>query len=88
MYTLIKALDTLLYVIEMALVIRAVLSWIPNLSRENPFVNLLNQVTEPVLNPIRSLIEKSSFGRNSMIDLSPLIAFLIIEVLRRILWGL
>ena len=88
MYTLIKALDVLLYVIELALVIRAVLSWIPNLSRENPFVVLLNQVTEPVLSPIRALIERSSFGRNSMLDLSPLVAFLIIEVVRRILGNL
>jgi YggT family protein len=85
MYTLIKALDLLLYVIELALVVRAVLSWLPNMSRENPFIVLLNQVTEPVLSPIRALVEKSSFGKNSMLDLSPLIAFLLIEVARRVL---
>lgn len=85
MNTVISALDILLNVIVIALVIRAVLSWIPNMSRENPFVIILNQVTEPILNPIRVLLEKSSFGRNSMLDLSPLIAFLLIEVIRGIL---
>ena len=87
MYTLIKALDVLLNVIVLALVVRAVLSWLPNMSRENPFIVLLNQVTEPVLSPIRALVEKSSFGKNSMLDLSPLIAFLLIEVVRRVLNG-
>ena len=85
MITLIKALDILLEVIKWALIIRAVLSWIPNISRENPFVALLHQITEPILSPIRALIERSSFGRNSMLDLSPLIAFLLIDVVRRIL---
>lgn len=88
MYTLINALDILLNVIVIALVIRAVLSWIPNISRENPFVILLNQVTEPILNPIRALLAKSSFGKNSMLDLSPLVAFLLIEVIRGILRSL
>ncbi len=88
MYTLIRALDLLLYVIEIALVIRAVLSWIPNISRDNPLIVILNQVTEPVLSPVRAMVEKSSFGRNSMIDISPLIVFLIIEVARRMLMGL
>ncbi len=87
MYTLIKALDVLLYIIEIALVIRAVLSWIPNISRENPLIVLISRITEPVLSPVRALIEKSSFGRNSMIDISPLIVFLIIEVVRRMLMG-
>ncbi|OPZ86039.1 MAG: YGGT family protein [Firmicutes bacterium ADurb.Bin419] len=88
MYTLIRALDLLLYVIEIALVIRAVLSWIPNISRDNPLIVILNQVTEPILTPVRAMVEKSSFGRNSMIDISPLIVFLIIEVVRRVLMGL
>lgn len=88
MYTLVKALYLLFNIIEIALVIRAVLSWIPNISRENPLIVLISQVTEPLLSPVRALVEKSSFGRNSMIDISPLIVFLILEVLKRMLIGL
>ncbi|NLL04479.1 MAG: YggT family protein [Clostridiaceae bacterium] len=87
MVTLIEALNILLEVIKWALIIRAVLSWIPNISRDNPFVVLLHQVTEPILSPIRALLERSSFGRNSMLDLSPLIAFLLIDLVRRILYS-
>ena len=87
MYILIRALDLLLQIIEIALVIRAVLSWIPSISRDNPFIVLIRQITEPILRPVRAMVEKSSFGRNSMIDISPLIVFLIIEVLRRVLRG-
>jgi len=88
MSIIINALYLLLNVLLWALVIRAVLSWIPNMSRDNPLIVLLNQVTEPILSPIRALIEKSSFGRNSMLDLSPLVAFLIIRLLMSILQSL
>jgi len=87
MYNLIKALDILLLVIEWALVIRAVLSWIPNLPRDNPIIELLNQITEPILSQVRDLIAKSSFGRNSMLDFSPLIVYLLIEAVRRLLFS-
>lgn len=79
------AFDALINLIELAIILRAVLSWIPNLSRDNPFVKILNQVTEPILSPIRKLIEKSSFGSGTMIDFSPLIAFLILELLKGII---
>ena len=85
MQILSRAFDTLINIIEMALIIRAVLSWIPNLPRDNPFVTILNQVTEPILSPIRKLIEKSSFGSGTMIDFSPLIAFLILELLKNLI---
>jgi len=88
MNILIVALDKLLWVIQIALVIRAILSWIPNLPRDNPFIVLLDQITEPMLSPIRRMIERSSFGRNSMLDLSPLILYLLIEAVRRILFDI
>lgn len=85
MQILLQAFYTLINIIEMALIIRAILSWIPNLPRDNPFVKILNQVTEPILSPIRKLIEKSSFGSGSMIDFSPVIAFLILELIKNII---
>lgn len=88
MYIVIKALDRLLWVIQWALVIRAILSWIPNLPRDNPIIALLDQITEPILSPIRELIGRSSFGRNSMLDLSPLVVYLLIEAIRRILFSI
>ncbi len=37
------------------LVVRALLSWLPNLN-DNPIVNFINSITDPLLNQIRRLI--------------------------------
>ncbi|MCX7746659.1 MAG: YggT family protein [Clostridia bacterium] len=78
------ALVRLLDVIIFAILIRVVVSWIP-VSRNNAFIRLVYQVTEPILGPIRALIQKSEVGRNMMIDFSPIIAFLLIQVVQRII---
>jgi len=55
---------------------RVLLSWFPNIDPYNPIVRFLFQATEPVLKPIRDLMPAGM-----MIDLSPLIVILIIQVL-------
>ena len=60
------------------IVIQALLSWI-NPGTYNPAVNLLHALTEPVLRPVRRLLPPISG-----MDLSPLLAILALEVLRRL----
>ncbi|MBZ0285886.1 MAG: YggT family protein [Anaerolineae bacterium] len=62
------------------LLARVVLSWFPNVDRSNPIIQLLYDITEPVLRPIREMLPQSS-----MIDFSPLVVFLIIQLLMRLL---
>lgn len=62
------------------LLIRILMSWIPNLDPSNPIVRLLLQVTDPVLEPARKLIP--SIG---MIDISPIVVFIVLSVLRDLL---
>jgi len=57
-------------------IIRALLSWV-NPDPYNPIVQVLTRVTEPVLRPIRKLVPTWKMG----VDLSPLIAILIIYFL-------
>jgi YggT family protein len=71
-------------IIEYAILARVIISWIP-ISKDNQLIRLLYQITEPVLAPIKSLIARSSMGRNMMIDFSPFIAYLLIEILRGII---
>ena len=66
-----------LNVYKIILLIRIVLSWIPNVNRANPAVQLLYQVTDPVLEPVRRAIPPLG-----TIDISPLIVFLIIQLLQ------
>lgn len=80
----VSALATILnYVLEIytwVIIIRALISWV-NPDPYNPVVQFLYKVTEPVLYPIRKLMRTYSTG----IDLSPLVAILIIMFLKQFL---
>lgn len=56
-----------------AIIIRALLSWF-NLDPSNPLIQALNAVTEPIIEPIRRIMP-----RLGMIDLSPLVAILLLQ---------
>ena len=71
----VRILGTVLYV---AMLGRVILSWI-NLGPRNPVSVIIYQVTEPMLQPIRRGMTK--FG---MLDLSPMIAIVIITFVQRI----
>lgn len=86
MYNLLgTALVRVLELIELAIFIRVIISWIP-VPKNGQFMRILYQITEPILAPIRSMIERSSIGKNMMmLDFSPIIAFLLIGFLKSIL---
>lgn len=61
-----------------AIVIRVLLSWVPQLSN-NPIVRILDEITEPLLRPFqRFQIQGGGFG----IDISPLIAYFALYLVR------
>jgi YggT family protein len=69
-------LDTVLWLYMWVIIARALISWV-NPDPWNPIVQFLERVTEPVLAPIRRWI-----GWKMGIDLSPIIAILIISFLQ------
>ncbi len=72
-----KVLDVLLNIYMWVIIIRALISWV-NPDPYNPIVQFLQRSTEPVLRPLRKLAPPYRLG----IDLSPLIAILIIMFLQ------
>lgn len=76
--TLLNVILTILYWL---ILIRALISWV-NPDPYNPIVQFLYKATEPVLYPIRRIMPLQ-FGIG--IDLSPIIAFLIIIFLKSFL---
>lgn len=74
-----NVLMTFLRIMEFAIVIRALLSWVDP-SMRNPISQILVQLTEPIIGPIRRAIP--SIG---MIDISPMVAILVIIVLQQML---
>lgn len=68
-----KILDIILEIYKWIVIIAALISWV-NPDPYNPIVRFLYSITEPVLRPIRRLIG----FRLGPIDISPLIAILVI----------
>lgn len=71
--------DVLFNVLTLAIFARVLLSWFPT-AADNPIGRVIYDVTEPILGPLRRIIP--SFG---MLDISPLVALLLLQVLRNIL---
>jgi YggT family protein len=60
------------------MLIRAVLSWFP-IDEENPILRFVRLVTEPLIAPIRALFDRMGWFRNFPIDISFLVAFLLLS---------
>lgn len=75
---LLQTLSTFLSIYTVLLIIRILLSWFPNVDWFNPPFSLLSQLTDPYLNLFRSIIPPLGG-----IDLSPILAFLLLSFLRQ-----
>ena len=79
MYYIYTFVDVLFNVLTLAIFARVLLSWFP-MAAGNPIGRIIFDVTEPILGPIRRIIP--SLG---MLDISPLVALLLLQVLRSII---
>jgi YggT family protein len=88
MTTLVTAVSWLFRAYEFLILIRVLLSWINvNPYRpaiDHPLIRLLQRVTDPVLVPLRRVIPPLGGG----LDISPVVALFLLEILRSILTGL
>ncbi len=76
-----KVIDISITILYWLIIIRALISWVSP-DPYNPIVQFLNKTTEPILEPIRHFIP---FHYQIGIDISPLIAFLILIFLKSFL---
>lgn len=65
---------SLIWIYMIAMIIQAVMSWLGN-THGNPIASLLHSLTAPILQPIRKIVPLVG-----MIDLSPLVAILLLQV--------
>lgn len=65
---------------QLILLVRVLLSFFPDIDRNNPIVQFLYDVTEPVLQPIREMLPQTG-----MMDWSPMVVFLGIFVLMQVI---
>ncbi len=85
MWTLIRIISLAFQVYEFLILIRVLLSWLPitpySHFASHPAVQLLYRVTDPVLEPLRRLIPPIG----GAIDISPVAALILLEIVHRIL---
>ena len=73
-------LDLLLTILGFAIIIRALLSWV-SIDPYNPLVQILFQITEPILAPLRRIIPPIG----GMMDITPIVALILLQVLQAII---
>ena len=81
--SILHLLATVIQLYSYVLLARIILSWIPNLDRTNPIVQLLHQLTDPILEPVRRTIPPLG-----MVDISPIVVFIGLQILRSIVIGM
>ncbi len=67
---------------ELVLLVRVVMSWV-HPARDNLFSDWIYRLTEPVLEPVRTVLPIRGAG----IDFSPLIVLFLLRVVQRVLFG-
>ncbi len=75
-----QSLSVFVEILDYLILARVFLSWIP-IGRSNPIIRFVYALTEPILAPIRNMLQKSPLGGPGMIlDFSPIIAFFLIRL--------
>ncbi len=88
MYTIVYILTStirfVIVVIEFLMMGRAILSWIP-MDDDNPVEDFLYTVTEPVIMPVRAVLDYFGWFQSLPIDMSFLITFILLSILEMLL---
>ena len=81
LYMATRLVSLLLWALEIAMVVRAIASWIPSLD-DKKWMDVVYMLTEPLVAPVRAIFERFSLFRNSPIDFSFVIAFLLLGMVQ------
>ena len=74
---LITIVRTLLYVINFAMLVRAIMSWLP-IDEDNRLLMAVCMITEPLIHPVRMWLDRFESLRHSPIDISFIVTSILI----------
>lgn len=81
---LVEIISLFFYLLNLAIFARIMLSWLPiagiHIDPYNPIVQLLHQITDPILEPFRQIIPPIG-----MIDISPIVAIIVLQVIQQVI---
>lgn len=84
LYLISTTVRVLIGVLQFLMLGRAIISWLP-VDEDNPIVTFLYAATEPVIMPVRSVIERFGWFEGMPIDMSFFITFILLSVLEMFL---
>jgi YggT family protein len=79
-YLLFIIINNAFNLLQILILIRVILSWIPH-DPYNQFIQLLYQITEPILKPVREILPMQSMG----MDFSPIVVFFLLGFVKKLL---
>ena len=77
---LFQVINMVFNLLQIIIIVRVVLSWISH-NPSNQFIQIIYQISEPILKPIREILPLAGRG----FDLSPVVAFFLLGLLKKIL---
>ncbi len=80
MFAVIRVINLVFQIYSYLVLARILISWFP-VDRNNPIIDFIYRVTEPILAPFRIIIPLGMMG----LDLSPILAFFFLDIFRRLL---
>ena len=83
-YVIIRLVYYLIVVLQVAMFARAIMSWVMA-EEDNSITRFIIAITDPIIIPIRMLLEKFEFVRNMPIDISFFVAFLLLAIIQNLL---
>ena len=83
-YIVTATVSFLIAAIQFLMLMRAIISWLP-FEEDHPLVTFLYAVTEPVIMPVRAVINRLGLFEGLPIDMSFLITFMLLSVLEMFL---
>ncbi len=76
-------IDLIFTVLTLAIILDALLSWFPIDRYNNPLVRVLEQITAPIMEPLRRIVPPVG-----MMDITPIVALIILQVLQALIHNL
>ena len=86
-YVVVRLAIIMIGVLQMAMFVRAILSWIPG-ADENKFGDFLYALTEPFIAPVRAILDRIPLFQGFPLDMSFFFTFILLSILSTLLGGL
>ncbi len=83
-YVVVTTVRIIIAVLQFLMLARAIISWLP-IDEDNPIVSFLYGVTEPVIMPVRAVLDRLGLFEGMPIDMSFFITFILLSILEMFL---